>query len=248
MGKFGWRSGIATAKSFKGVGFDNQATTSSVSYSGGKAPAANRVAIETSSNFQFFGSQIWVTANGEPTEDSTAKGFCAFRSSIDSTNAMTYEDSAKQGSIYAGIFIAKASSATARFGAYHPLIGIEAWAYISQATGKVKTMIGGNFGYHTDSAATQDSGTVWRGVQIFCDDGGGAAPTEQSALCLWNQSGTQNNAINITQSGSGFTNLFYFASNAAPCSTQSGGSITITNKLAVSIAGTTRYIPVGTIA
>jgi len=49
----------------------------------------------------------------------------------------------------------------------------------------------------------------------------------------------------------GLTNLFSFDAGSitgSPVSTQAGGNITITNKIAVDINGTTRYIPVGTIA
>jgi hypothetical protein len=243
--RFGFHSGRVKCAGIVSTNVDDQDINSSLSYSGGRAPAGMRVSLTTARTNQFCGGQIWVTASGEPLTDSSAKAFVAFRASIDATNAMTFENSAKQGSIYGGIFIAKASSATGNFGVYHPLIGIEGWAYPAHADIKVKTMIGGNFGYHTDSTANQGSGSVWRGVQIFCDNAS-ATVTEETGLCLWNQAGTQTNAIKIVQSGSGFTNLLSFASVAAPIATQSGGGITHTHKIAVDVAGATRYIGVGT--
>lgn len=53
----------------------------------------------------------------------------------------------------------------------------------------------------------------------------------------------------IRLEGTSCTNLISIDNPAtAPCSVQAGGSITITHKIAVDMNGTTRYIPVGTIA
>jgi len=53
----------------------------------------------------------------------------------------------------------------------------------------------------------------------------------------------------IRLEGISCTNLLSFDNaNQAPVSTQAGGTLTITNKIAIDLNGTTRYIPVGTIA
>src|SRR3989304_1658486 len=91
-------------------------------------------------------------------------------------------------------------------------------------SGVLRTGIGGNFGYHVDStAADHGAGSVHRGVQIFCDDSGTSQAEESTALCLWNMAGTQDNAINIVNSGSGFTNFVKFADDGAPA--QSTGTV-----------------------
>ena len=111
-------------------------------------------------------------------------------------------------------------------------------------SGVLRTGIGGNFGYHVDStAADHGAGSVHRGVQIFCDDSGTSQAEESTALCLWNMAGTQDNAINIVNSGSGFTNFVKFADDGAPA--QSTGTVSGSQAGWVKIlVGTTPcYIP-----
>jgi len=61
--------------------------------------------------------------------------------------------------------------------------------------------------------------------------------------------GTQTLKTIIRTEGTAATNLLSIDNPAtAPCSTQAGGSLTITHKIAVDMNGTTRYIAVGTIA
>ena len=119
------------------------------------------------------------------------------------------------GNIYGGQFIAKKAGAGVAT-AQAPFIGLEGW-FLETGSGEVRTGIGGNFGWHADStAASHAAGSVWRGVQIFCDNGGTSQAEETTGLCLWNMAGLVNNAIRIVQSGSGFTNFLYLHAASAP--------------------------------
>jgi hypothetical protein len=149
------------------------------------------------------------------------------------------------GSIYGGQFIAKHSSATLAMAAEAALIGLEAWAYVA-AAGCANTAIGGNFGWHNEATGgTFASGSVIRGIQVFCDNNaGGNDPTESTGLCLWNQAGTIVNAISLVNSGSGFTNIFNFSSAAGGVYTK-GSDLTATGprlRLKCLVGSTTYYL------
>lgn len=133
------------------------------------------------------------------------------------------------GSIYAGQFIAKHTSATAAMAAEAALIGLESWAYVAQA-GCANTAIGLNTGWHNEATdGNFASGSVIRGIQVFCDNNaGGNDPDETTGLCLWNQAGTITNAFSIVNSGSGFTNVFNFGSAAGGIYTK-GSDLTPSN-------------------
>lgn len=163
-------------------------------------------------------------------------GVAGIKSYVDNTAAIT------DGEMYAGLFISKKSgSGITLAAATH--IGLEGWFY-ETGDSVIRTGIGGNFGYHIDSsAADHGAGSVHRGIQIFCDDAGTSQAVESTALCLWNMTGTQHNAINVVTSGSGFTNFALFStSNGAPASSTGtiGGSQA--GYIKVKIAGTTHYI------
>jgi len=151
------------------------------------------------------------------------------------------------GVVYGAQFIAKHNHPTNIMTASASLIGCEAWAYIS-AAGPARTAIGGNFGWHNEATGgTYGAGSVIRGIQIFCDNNaGGNNPVESSGLCIWNQAGTITNAINVTQSGSGFTNLFYFSAASAPvaANTHTIDGHALQHILTVKIGSDTGYIPV----
>ena len=150
------------------------------------------------------------------------------------------------GNIYGGQFIAKKAGdgvATAQA----PFIGLEGW-FMETGSGEVRTGMGGNFGWHADSsAASHAAGSVWRGVQIFCDNGGTSKAEETTALCLWNMAGTQDNAIRIVQSGSGFTNFLYLHAASAPYTAKTTAVASLGSTLGylkVCINGTPGRIPV----
>jgi len=153
---------------------------------------------------------LYINATKSGATSADGNGIMGLKCVVTNTGAMT------DGEVYGGQFIAKHSHASNAMANSASLIGLEGWAY-DAAAGTVGTLIGGNFGYHNESAGTKPTGSVHRGIQIFCDDASGAdAADENEALCLWNMAGTQARAINIVQSGSGFTYFVRFASAAAP--------------------------------
>ena len=210
-------------------------TGSNVTYSGGRGSAAIKLVntfTPTTGGFHNIFSQV--TSSGVLATDGNG---------VVNIKAVTINSAAiTNGEIYGALFIAKKTgSGTATAESSH--VGVEAW-FMETDSGVLRTGIGGNFGYHVDStAADHGAGSVHRGVQIFCDDSGTSQAEESTALCLWNMAGTQDNAINIVNSGSGFTNFVKFADDGAPA--QSTGTVSGSQAGWVKIlVGTTPcYIP-----
>jgi len=146
------------------------------------------------------------------------------------------------GSLYGGQYIVKQTAGTVLASA--SLIGLESWFYETNDS-IIRTGIGLNAGWHNDStAAAHGAGSVHRGIQIFCDNGGTSAAAESTGLCIWNMAGTIDNAINVVNSGSGFTNFAKFTDDGAPAqSTASSVSAIGTHGWIKVLVGTaTRYI------
>ena len=171
---------------------------------------------------------------------SSSSGVVGIKSIVRSSDV-----SPTDGYFYGGQFIAR-KDGSGLMGKSVACIGLEAWFY-ETGTGEIGTAMGGNFGYHCDSSdAAHETGSVHRGVQIFCDNSGTSDAEETTALCLWNMAGTQDNAINVTQSGSGFTNFVYFASATAPvaANTHSIDGHALQHIITCKVGSDTGYIPV----
>lgn len=170
-----------------------------VTYSGGRGSAIVKLTGVWSAITGAFSSLYSsITSSGNQNVDGA--GVIGIKQIVTNTGACT------DGNIYGAQFIAKHNHATNKMANEAPLIGVEGWAYDSGAA-PAGTMIGGNFGYHNEGTTAKDAGAVYRGIQIFCDDAAGATtPSEASGLTVWNQAGTQTNAINIVKSDGGFTN------------------------------------------
>lgn len=146
------------------------------------------------------------------------------------------------GNLFAGQFIAKkAGSGVAA--AEVAVVGVEGW-FMETGSGEVRTGIGGNFGWHADSSDAGHVGAVWRGVQIFCDSTGTSSANEQTGLCIWNMAGTQDNAINIVNTATGFTNFALFTDDGKPAASTSSTVSAIGTKgyIKVKVGTATRYI------
>jgi hypothetical protein len=217
--------------------FNSILTGTSITYSGGKGSAIFDVTgtfARTNNAFSSYYSSI--TNTGSHT--SSNAGIIGIKQVVTNTAAMTY------GNIYGGQFIAKHNHATNQMSANAALIGIEGWAYISGAA-HAGTIIGGNFGFHNEGTGTAITGSVHRGIQIFCDNASGAnGATESTGLCIWNMAGTITNAINIVNSGSGFTNFALFTDDGAPAASTCSSVSAIGTKgyIKVKVGTATRYI------
>ena len=182
-------------------------TGTSLMYSGGKGSSALNIQStwnQASGGFHNIYSKI--TTSGAIA--SAGNGVVGIKSYV--TNSASLTD----GVVYAGQFLAKQTTGTSL--ATASVIGVEGWFY-ETGDSVIRTAIGGNFGWHNDStASSHGSGAVHRGVQIFCDNGGTSTPTESTGLCVWNVGGLITNAINVVNSGSGFTNFVTFADDGYP--------------------------------
>lgn len=210
-----------------------------ITYSGGYGSSAIDVTGTYSGvNGGYSGVLSRITTSGAHTADGA--GVVGIKSVVTNTANLT------DGNIYGGQFIAKHSHATNDMAAQASLIGVEGWAYPANV-GHVQTMIGGNFGYHIEATTeNHTAGSVARGLQVFCDDASSNTdPFEETALELWNMAGDQDNAIQITHSGSGFT-YFLSTQSVDGCFSADTGSPagTTTHKIKVNMNGTTGYIPV----
>lgn len=213
-------------------------TGTDITYSGARGSATLKLTGTYSGTTGGF-SNVYSLVNTSGAMTTSTPGVIGVKSVIVNTGACT------DGNFFAGQFIAKHNHATADLGKLAALVGLEAWFYDS-STGTVGTAIGANLGYHNECTTAQETGSVHRGVQIFCDDASGAeVATENTALCLWNMAGTQDNAIRVVHSGSGFTYLFDFAGVTGFLSADTGtpGAAT-THKIKVNVAGSDGYIPV----
>jgi hypothetical protein len=172
---------------------------SDMTYSGGVGSSGYKSAITytgTAGAVTGIYSSV-VTTN---TFATAAGGVMAMKGYAQNTGAMS------DGGVYGGQFVAKHNHATNKMANEAPLIGLEGWAYDAGAA-PAGTVIGGNFGYHNEGTTAKDAGAVYRGVQIFLDDASGStAASERTGLAIWNMAGTQDQAIKLIPSGSGFTN------------------------------------------
>jgi len=215
-------------------------TGSDITYSSARGSHALRL-VGTARGAAGGFSNIHSVAYNKVARSAAGSGVIGIKQVAVNDQAMT------DGSMYAGQFIAKHSSATAAMAAEAALIGLEGWAYVA-AAGCANTAIGGNFGWHNEATGGDfANGSVIRGIQVFCDNNaGGNDPDESTGLCLWNQAGTITNAISVVNSGSGFTNVFNFGSAA-------GGIYTKGSDLSPSgprmrlkcLVGTTPYYLIG---
>lgn len=228
-------SNEAVALYFNYTSAQTYLTGSNLTYSGGRGSSAIKLVntfTPTTGGFHNIFSQV------------TSSGVLATNGNgVVNIKAVTINSAAiTDGEIYAAQFIAKKTGAgTATAESSH--IGVEGWFYETDS-GILRTGIGGNFGYHVDSTgANHGAGSVHRGVQIFCDDSGTSQAEESTALCLWNMAGAQHNAINIVNSGSGFTNFVKFGDDGAPA--QDSGSVSGDQLgwIKVLVGETTSYIP-----
>lgn len=150
------------------------------------------------------------------------------------------------GEVYGAQFIAK-HAATGTMLAGATLCGLEAWAYIS-SSGPARTVLGANLGIHNECSGAYGAGSVLRGVQIFCDNAAAAeVPVESTGLCIWNQAGAWDNAINIVNSGNGYTNFVKFTDDGSPAQSSSSAVNNVGTKgwIKVLIGSATRYIALG---
>lgn len=175
-------------------------------------------------------------------EDFTAaaEGILAMKSYLDMNGSAITE-----GNFMAGAFIAKKSGAgTMATGAI--LHGIEAWTYAT-GTSVVGTMIGGNIGYHADSSGDCSSaGTVWKALQVFCDNGAMTNPAQEtSGIDIWAIAGTIDNALKIGPSST-FTRGILFVGGVGEVTTgikfggtAIGGTANVTMTTGIDMSETT---------
>jgi len=211
-------------------------TGSNVTYSGGRGSATLKIdstVTMAAGGFHNFYSSI--ATSGAFTSD--GNGIVGIKQVVTNTAALT------DGEMYGAQIIAKHNHATNSMLAAASLIGLEAWVYNS-AAGCAVTQIGVNCGWHNEATGgTYGAGSVIRGIQIFCDNNaGGNDPVESTGLAIWNQAGTIVNAINVVESGSGFTN-FATITDGGVCamSTQTNGG-TQSGWIKVVIGTATRYV------
>lgn len=210
----------------------------------------------TGTNATWSGSRTSSVLKLTGTHTGTAGGLHGLYSLITASNNYTSDNDAvigvksvvlsdgvavTDGSLYGGQFIAKKSGANDAT-AQAPFIGLESWFY-ETGSGEVRTGIGGNFGWHADSTDNaHTAGSVWRGVQIFCDSTGTSNATESTGLCIWNQGGAQDNAISVVHSATGFTNLMYLPDDGVLSKSTQSNAGTQSGWLKVLIGTATRYI------
>lgn len=216
-------------------------TGTNITYSGARGSAALKIQSTVTMASGGF-SNIYSNINTSGAFSSDGNGIVGVKAVVTNTAAMT------DGEMYGAQFIAKHAHASNVMTAQASLIGIEAWAYNS-AAGPARTQIGGNFGWHNEATGgTYGAGSVIRGIQVFCDNNaGGNDPVESTGIALWNQTGTITNAINVVESGSGFTNFATFTDGV--CANLTNGStlndISATANegwIKVTVGSTVRYI------
>ncbi len=228
-----------TEKNMLGIAYTTDSTYitgTNMTYSGARGSAALNITSTYSGISGGFSNIVsFITKSGATS--AAGNGVVGIKQVVTNTAAMS------AGVVYGAQFIAKHAHATNIMTASASLIGLEAWTYNS-AAGPARTQIGGNFGWHNEATGgTYGAGSVIRGIQIFCDNNaGGNDPVESSGLCIWNMAGTITNAINVVQSGSGFTNLFSFAAASAPVVASSSGDGTHSYSLTCNVGSTAYYI------
>jgi len=214
-------TGTSTTKEIGGFNL-NLATDSAylagtdITYSGGRGTNIFKLGgTYTGTSGAFSSIYSAITTSG--TIATAGAGVIGIKQVVTNTGAIT------DGSIYGAQFIAKHNHATNAMAAEAALIGVESWAYVS-AAGCANTVIGANVGWHNEATSGDyAAGSVTRGLQVFCDNNaGGNNPDESTGVCIWNQAGTITNAINVVESGDGFT---YFLKTPAAGTKASGDMI-----------------------
>jgi hypothetical protein len=176
-------------------------TGTNLTYSGARGSAALNITGTFTGKGGYHAIYYNVAHSGA--QDTDGYGVIGLKGVVTNTAALT------DGEVYGAMFIAKHNHATNTMSAQASLIGVEGWAYISDA-GQVATAIGGNFAIHNESTGVAIGGSVHRVVQLVCDNAAGANKADESTgLCIWNMAGTWDYGIKFVGSGSGFTTLIY---------------------------------------
>jgi len=214
-------------------------TGTNITYSGGRGSGVLKITATVTGLGGYHGIYVNIATSAAQVTD--GYGTIGIKCVVTNTAAMT------DGEVYGAQFIAKHNHATNVMTASASLIGIEAWAYIS-AAGPARTVIGANFAIHNECTGAIGAGSVHRVVQIVCDLAAGSqSPVEGSALCIWNMAGAWDNAINIVNSSTGFTNFVKFTNDGKPA--QSTGTLSSqAGWIKVLVGSTTLYIPLYTTA
>jgi len=185
----------------------------------------------------YTGVLVQTTNTGEHTADGA--GIIGTKCIVTNTAALA------DGNIYGGQFWAKHNHATNVMTAQASLIGLEGIAY-NAGNGPARTVIGVNAGYHNEGDVAKGDGSVFRGIQVICDDASGATQADETTgICLWNMAGTQTGAIRIVESDGGFGSLLDFSA-AGTCIVADTDAVPAnsTHKILIRVGDTTYYIPV----
>lgn len=197
-------------------------TGANVTYSGGRTSSMIKL---TGTHSAVTGGLHGVYANITADVDTTTggHGIVVYKGVVVSTDTGITD-----GERYGAQFIAKKAGSGISLAAAS-FIGCEGWFY-ETGSGEIRTGIGGNFGFHNDSSlGSHNAGSVHRGIQIFCDNGGTSNANESTGLCVWNMAGAVDNVLKVVESATGFT---YFADlsqcngNAGTTTSDSGSAAT----------------------
>ncbi|MCK9603005.1 MAG: hypothetical protein M0R66_01290 [Candidatus Omnitrophica bacterium] len=195
-----------------------------ITYSGGIGSSALKITgTWTGASGGYSNIYSYVTASTD---------FASDNDGVVNIKAVTLSDgvAVTDGNLYGGQFISKKSGAGVAT-AQAAFIGVESW-FMETGSGEVRTGIGGNFGFHADSsAASHAAGSVWRGLQVFCDSAGTSQAEETTAAYLWAQAGTINNGL-VVGAGTFEKGVSFIGT------TTTGISFTGTTTTAISIGGT----------
>lgn len=208
-------------------------TGTNITYSGGRGSAALKITSVVSGLGGYHGIYVGITTSSAQVTD--GYGTIGIKCVVTNSAAMT------DGEVYGGMFIAKHAS-TQTMTASASLIGLESWAYIS-SSGPARTVLGLNAAIHNECTGAYGAGSVARVIQVICDNASGAeVPVESTGICIWNMAGTWDNAINIVNSGNGFTNFVKFTNDGAPASSTGTIGGTQAGYIKVLVGSTTHYI------
>jgi len=216
-------------------------TGSNITYSSARGSSALKL-VSTFTGVAGGFSNIYSNITTTAAQTADGAGVIGYKGVVTNSAAMT------DGEVYGGQFIAKHSHGTNIMTATASLIGLEGWAYIADA-GVARTVIGGNFGWHNEATgATYGSGSVIRGIQVFCDNAASAGtPTESTGVCIWNQAGAITNCLSVVNSGSGFTNFLNITDDGTPAQSTSTTVTNVGSKgwIKCLVGTATRYIALG---
>lgn len=209
-------------------------TGTNLTYSSARGSAAIKITGTVSGIGGYEGIHIAIATSGAI--DTDGYGTIGIKCVVTNSAAMT------DGEVYGGQFIAKHAS-TSTMLATASLIGLDAWAYIS-SSGPARTVIGANLGVHNECSGAFGAGSVIRAVQVVCDENASAqSPVEATGICIWNMAGEWDNAINIVNSSSGFTNFVKFTDDGSPAQDSGTVSGSQAGWIKVLVGDTTCYIP-----